>query len=437
MALQLEYFDVSNIVLGNQTMFEDGTLTLDHDRLREHLMEDDHFEDITLHVAHPGDSLRVINVVDVVEPRCRLGIGDHNYPGFLSFPQTVGEGRTAVMRGAAVVEVSKPVPGESIYWREAFFDMTETCKGFGPFSDLANLIIEVKPAKAIREDDRPPLNVFEGTAEAVSLNRAIRAAGLKASVFMASAAADSIPDEIVKFELPSERNPDLTGVVYLYQLSIPNLYGEIVPGGGAIGGPAHLPTLIHPNEILDGALVLGWNAIACMRELTYIVQNHPIISDLYERSGKDLEFLGVVLFANGDTPESKERLTGHATTLARLLNPDGAVINYAGGGHPCVDTMMVCQKLENIGIPTTVLSMEMAPDPSDAGFVHFVREADAIVSTGNYEECFDFADVESVIGGTALLNSDFSPNGPFSYPLSGLLGSTNQFGFTNIRARTH
>lgn len=437
MALQLEFFDVSNIVLGNQTMFEDGTLTLDHDRLREHLMEDDHSEDITLHVAHPGDSLRVINVVDVVEPRCRLGIGDHDYPGFLSSQQTVGEGRTAVMRGAAVVEVSKPVPGESIYWREAFFDMTETCKGFSPFSDLANLIIEVKPAKSIREDDRPPLNVFEGTPEAVSLNRAIRAAGLKASVFMASAAADSIPDEIVNFELPLERNPDLPGVVYLYQLSIPYLYGEIVPGGGAIGGSAHLPTLVHPNEILDGALVLGWNAIACMRELTYIVQNHPIISDLYERSGTDLEFLGVVLFANGDTPESKERLTGHATTLARLLNPDGAVINYAGGGHPCVDTMMICQKLEKTGIPTTVLSMEMAPDPSDSGFVHFVREADAIVSTGNYEECFEFHDVESVIGGTALLNSDSSPYGPFSYPLSGLLGSTNQFGFTNIRARTH
>jgi hypothetical protein len=113
------------------------------------------------------------------------------------------------------------------------------------------------------------------------------------------------------------------------------------------------------------------------------------------------------------------------------------VINYAGGGHPCVDTMMVCQKLEKTGIPTTVLSMEMAPDPSDSGFVHFVREADAIVSTGNYEECFEFPDVESVIGGTALLNSDSSPNGPFSYPLSGLLGSTNQFGFTNIRARTH
>jgi len=437
MALQLEYFDVTDIVLGDRTVLEGGTLVVDQDRLRAHLMEDDHFEDVSLHVAHPGDSLRVINAVDAVEPRCRLGNGDHDFPGFLSAPQTVGDGRTAVLRGAAVVEVSEPVPGESTYWREAFFDMTDSCNGFSPFSDLANLVIEVTPVKSIREDERPPLNVFEGTPEAVSLNRAIRMAGLKASVFMASAAEGSESNEVATFDLPSRRNTDLPGIVYLYQLAIPYLYGEIVPGGGAIGGPAHLPTLIHPNEILDGALVCGWNAIACMRELTYVAQNHPIISDLYERSGKDLEFLGVVLFANGDTRESKDRLTGHATTLARLLNPDGAVINYAGGGHPCVDTMMICQKLEESGIPTTVLSMEMAPNPSDSGFVHFVREADAIVSTGNYEESYDFPEVKSVLGGTALLNSDSSPNGPFSYPLSGLLGSTNQFGFTNMTARSH
>ena len=99
--------------------------------------------------------------------------------------------------------------------------------------------------------------------------------------------------------------------------------------------------------------------------------------------------------------------------------------------------MMICQKLENSGIPTTVLSMEMAPNPSDSGFVHFVREADAIVSTGNYEESYDFPEVKSVVGGAALLNSESSPNGPFSYPLSGLLGSTNQFGFTNMTARSH
>jgi sarcosine reductase len=436
MPLELKYYDVSKIEFGEKTYLDGNLLIINHDELRAQLLEDDHFEDVTLHLAHPGDSLRVINVVDAVEPRCRLGGGNSDFPGFLSAPQTVGGGRTAVLRGTAVVEVSEPVPGESTYWREAFFDMTDSCSGFSPFSDLANLVIDIKPAKHIRDDNRPPLNVFEGTPEAVSLNRAIRSAGLKASVYMASAAAECTPDEVATFDLSPRSNPDLPGVVYLYQLAIPYLYGEIEPGGGAIGGSAHLPTMIHPNEILDGALVCGWNAIACMRELTYVVQNHPIIHDLYERSGKDLEFLGVVLFANGDTRESKERLTGHATTLARLLNPDGALINYAGGGHPCVDTMMICQKLENSGIPTTVLSMEMAPNPSDSGFVHFVREADSIISTGNYEESFNFPQVDAVIGGASLLNAESSPNGPFAYPLSGLLGSTNQFGFTNITARS-
>tara|TARA_B100000029_G_scaffold516495_1_gene630257 strand:+ start:2684 stop:3997 length:1314 start_codon:yes stop_codon:yes gene_type:complete len=437
MTLELAYFDIEEIVFGDRTHLEGCTLVVDHDTLRSQLLEDEHFDDVTLHLAHPGDDTRIINAVDAVEPRCRLGKGEHNFPGFLSPPRTVGVGRTAVMRGAAVVEVSAPVPGESTYWREAFFDMTESGAGYSPFSNLANLVLEITPSKSIREDSRPPLNVFEGTPEAVALNRAIRMAGMKASVFMASAAEGATPDDVNVLELPKTRNPDLPGVVYLYQLAIPYLYGEIVPGGGAIGGPAHLPTPIHPNEILDGALVCGWNAIACMRELTYIAQNHPIINDLYERDGKDLQFLGVVIFANGDTPDAKERLTGHATTLAKLFNPDGAIINYAGGGHPCVDTMMICQKLESAAIPTTVMSMEMAPDPSDSGFVHFVREADAIVSTGNYEESLDFPRVESVIGGTELLNSKSDPAGPFSYPLSGLLASTNQFGYTNVTARSH
>ncbi|GIS89930.1 hypothetical protein CM1200mP19_2610 [bacterium] len=75
--------------------------------------------------------------------------------------------------------------------------------------------------------------------------------------------------------------------------------------------------------------------------------------------------------------------------------------------------MMICQKLEESGIPTTVLSMEMAPNPSDSGFVHFVREADAIVSTGNYEESYDFPEVKSVLEGLRCSTRTPVPTGHF------------------------
>ncbi len=102
-----------------------------------------------------------------------------------------------------------------------------------------------------------------------------------------------------------------------------------------------------------------------------------------------------------------------------------------------MDTMMVCQKLERRGVTTTVLSMEMAPNPEDSGFVHFVREADAIVSTGNYEERIEYPEVARVIGGDKLISSDDPPGGPFEKPLSAVLGSTNQFGLTSIRGEEY
>ena len=46
----------------------------------------------------------------------------------------------------------------------------------------------------------------------------------------------------------------------------PVLYGQNVPG--------MVPTLLHPNEVLDGALTSPFPALNVQ---TYQVQNHPII----------------------------------------------------------------------------------------------------------------------------------------------------------------
>ena len=344
-----------------------------------------------------------------------------------------GEGRTNRLEGMAVLETSEPIPGEPIYWREAIVDMAEPGSVFSPFSGLVNVVLSFTPRPELMASTATPDNLFEGTPGAFEYNRAMRVAGLTAAVFLAKATDGLEPDSVEVFGLESHDRTGQPGVVYLYQLAIPYIYGEIAPGAGAIGGSAHLPTVIHPNELLDGAMVCGWNAIACMRELTYLVQNHAVVLDLYRRHGSDLDFRGVVLFTNGDTTETKERLANHAANLAETLGAEAAVINYAGGGHPCVDAMMVCQMLETRGIPTTMLMMEMAPNPADSGFVHYLPEADAIVSTGNYEEKADFAAVGRVIGGDTILVSGEAASGPLTLPLSHVLGSTNQFGDTTIR----
>src|SRR5207302_182921 len=99
-----------------------------------------------------------------------------------------------------------------------------------------------------------------------------------------------------------------------------------------------------------------------------------------------------------------------------------------GGGHPIVDVMMTCEKLEKRGVKTTLLLMEMAVNPEDSGHVHYVRQADAIVSTGNYEQIVQVGKMSRVLGGTHILESGDDAAGSFSVALRNVLGSTSQFG---------
>ena len=435
--LDIGSFDVHDVRAGSETAFAGGMLTIDVEELEERLADDAAFASVRVEIVRPGDSVRVINAIDAVEPRVKIEPAGADFSGMLTAPRQVGAGVTHALAGMAVVETALPVPGEPVYWREAIFDMAGTAAKYSPFSELINVVISCEPTRDLLDSAGRPHNLFEGTPEAVEYNKAVRLAGLEAARYLAGTTRGQQPDRVDTFDLAPLPHRDLPAVVYLYQLAIPYLHGEIAPGAGAIGGAAHLPTPIHPNELLDGALVCGWNAIACMRELTYTVQNHAIIEDLYVRHGQDLDFRGVVLFTNGDTRASKERLANHAAGLAIMMGAEGALINYAGGGHPAVDAMMICRNLEQSGVRTKMLSMEMAANPGESGFVHFVPEADAIVSTGNYEEMVSFDAVERVIGGDSLIGIEGDPAGAFEAPLAVVLVSTHQFGHTRIRGKEY
>ena len=435
--LNLGSFRVTDVRAGSATALAGGVLTVDLDELEGMLSDDPNFAAVSVRIVRPGDPVRVINAIDAVEPRIKVDPAGADFSGLLTTPRLVGLGTTHALKGVAVVETALPVPGEPRYWREAIFDMAGPTAKYSPLSDLFNVVVSCEPTRALLESRDRPTNVFEGTPEAVEYNKAVRLAGLRAATYLAETTLGQEPERVDTYDLAPAPVNGLPAVVYLYQLAIPFLHGEIAPGAGAIGGAAHLPTPIHPNELLDGALVCGWNAIACMRELTYTVQNHPIIEDLYARHGRDVDFRGVVLFTNGDTRAAKERLANHAANLAIMMGAEGALINYAGGGHPAVDAMMICRNLERRGVTTTMLSMEMAANPGESGFVHFVPEADAIVSTGNYEETVPFEPVEQVIGGDAMIQIEGDPAGAFEAPLAIVMASTHQFGGTHIRGEEY
>jgi glycine reductase len=215
-------------------------------------------------------------------------------------------------------------------------------------------------------------------------------------------------------------DPALPRVAYSCQVLFHLLYGE------ALGWQ---PTFLHPNEFLDGVLVNTHNTVASTRDATYVLQNHPVIHELYRLHGKELNFFGVLVYrAQIRSLVDKERTTGYAAKLLRMAGVDGLLMTWTGSGNPGVDTMLLCQNCEQQGITTTIINVEMARTPEDTGFVHFVPEADAIVSAGNYETSIVLPQMEKVIGGTRIMGADLEASGSLPVSLRYLHGSTNVMG---------
>src|SRR5581483_8009584 len=118
MRLEMATYTVRDVQLGGPTRLSNGTLHVDSDELRRLVLEGGDFADCAVDVVRPGDEVRLIHVMDAVEPRYKPG-DVSAFPGFLGLPRTAGEGRTHRLGGMAVVSVGEAVAGEPTYWREA------------------------------------------------------------------------------------------------------------------------------------------------------------------------------------------------------------------------------------------------------------------------------------------------------------------------------
>ena len=84
-----------------------------------------------------------------------------------------------------------------------------------------------------------------------------------------------------------------------------------------------LPTVVHPNEILDGAIVRGFMG---RHATTYAIQNHPVVRALYAQHAHTLWFGGVVLtVAQATEPERVRSACLAAGLVAHVLGADGAL----------------------------------------------------------------------------------------------------------------
>ncbi len=377
MRLELDLTYIKDVRFGTRTEIDGRVLNIDRDALVQLLEQEPLFDLVEVELARPGESCRIIHVLDVYEPRCK--INGANFPGALDDFAPVGEGRTCALKNVSVIVSTR----QSARARSVI-DMRGPAAELSPFGKLHNVIIIPHPKDGADPDE---------------YRLAAKKAGLKAAAHLGAAAKDLAPDETQVYELPPlalNRGPEhLPRVAYVFPIHShqhPTHQKETVFYGSNIQG--FMPTIVHPNEILDGALIFSYSA------LTYFAQNHPVIHELYRRHGHDLWFCGVVATVAPMTMAEKERNTALAARLAReVLGADGIIATKIGGGAVDTDLMMIYARAEELGMKAALIIMERYPD---TGITFVPPGVDALVTPGLTRDPITVPAMERVVGGTTI-----------------------------------
>jgi glycine reductase len=423
MRLELASYQVNRLEFAERTQLKDGVLSINRAELAAILSEADPIRGVDVALAHPGDQTRIVHLLDTIEPRCKVAGHGRMFPGLLGPPDTVGSGQTHRLRGMALMVTARPphpVTG-LLQPREGIVDMSGPAAPYSPFSETANLVVNFHAAAGV---------------DNAEFDHALRLASLRAAEYLAGVTRDLSPNELQTFEL-TETNPSLPRIVYLYQAQSQGIFSDTYLYGKAIQDM--VPTLIHPNEVMDGALVSGNYVYACFKNPTYLHCNNPVIKELYAGHGQTLTFAGVVFYRGHNyTQAEKQRAANYAAKLAHQLRADGVILTGEGGGNSAIDMLLALQECERLGIKTTVISYELGgPEGQDFPLVHIVPEAGAIVSTGSIDRTLTVPPLPNVLGGEQFIDTGLPATEGRDLSFDYLYGIADQLGAGRMMAQAY
>jgi glycine reductase complex component B subunit alpha and beta len=383
--LERAVFEAADVVWSEEPHWRSGELGLNLEKLAARASKDRNIANVRVDVARPGDPLRLVNVLDVVEPQVKSDLPEATFPGAAGRLAVAGQGRTTRVSGVAVVSCAEFLPSDDPSARDiqnAVIDMAGPGASYTPWSETTNVVLTY---------GRNPLSPL------VDVDAAIRKATLEAAKGIAEVALGQEPSRLETLGPIDPCDEDLPSVALILQLGGESPLYDTFFYGTTIR--ERLPMIVEPTEVLDGSIVAGAYHWAALRNPTYCYQTNRLILELVSAHGRRLDFRGVVITrAYFMSAEDKWRNALLAAKLATQLGADGAILTTDAGGNSHTDTMLTCRACEQLGVRTVVLTSEMG------GLTDYVPEADAIVSTGNAEEFVSEWTPDAVIGGSQLVD---------------------------------
>ncbi len=423
MELNLALHQINEIRFAAATALEGTTLGVNREELRRLALADHVLSDVEFEIVRPGESCRAGPVFDIIEPRAKAPGSSPDFPGILGPPLTAGIGTTHVLQGAAVTVLRERSPGDSRGSTGYVLEMSGPPSESSHYGSLCHLVVIPHTRQGL-----------PGFAQ----QKAYRLAGLKIAVHLARVAFDHIPVASQKLGAALPATGSLEGiprVAYVGQIFSrqrkPEQEERILYGADTDG---MLPTVLHPDEWLDGAVVPSYHTSLGGAE-TYFYQNHPVITELYRRHrANELNFVGTVATVASANNFDRERNCRFAANLVQwALKADSAILTKFGGGVPHTDMAETARLLECMGVKTAVQVTNEARDRRvESALLFNFPEVNAIVCIGGRNTSWQVPRVNRVLAATSELAELLS--GPLEIESLNVVGVANQQGASRLRA---
>ena len=428
MRLELGKIYIKDIQFASESKIENNVLYVNKDELRKAIWDDEAIVSVEFDIAKPGESVRITPVKDVIEPRVKVEGRGGIFPGVLSKVDTVGEGKTIALKGMAVVTT-----GKIVGFQEGIVDMTGPGAEYTPFSKLNNLVIIAEPAEGVKQHEH---------------EKAVRYIGFKAAKYLGELARNLQPEETKVYETKPlleqiAEYPNLPKVGYVYMLQTQGLLHDTYVYG--VDAKQIVPTILYPTEIMDGAIVSGNCVSACDKNPTYVHLNNGVIEELYEKHGKEINFLGVIITNENVYLADKERSSNWTAKFTKYLGLDAAIVSQEGFGNPDTDLIMNCKKIETEGVKTVIVTDEYAgQNGASQSLADADPKADAVVTGGNANQLITLPKLDKVIGHIDVVNviaggnhDSLKEDGTIEVEIQAITGATNETGFGYLTAKTY
>jgi len=388
MRLEMAEFPVRQIRLGGVYGYQDGTLEVDRDDLTRLVLRDRRIHEASFETVSPGENVRITGIRDVVEPRVKIGGEAQVFPGTIGPVESVGSGVTHRLSGITVLATAAyegTIRAGTGVQRSAILDMSGPGAEASRFSKFVHLVLIMR--------------LKEGLGE-LEAHSAIQKAEFEVARMLAEVTRELTPEKVQSYELNEAARPSPR--VVLIQGCLTDAQ-QAHSGVSYYGLPIResLATLIHPNELLDGAVTVNTTRGVAYSPTTWDWQNHPLALGLYrEQAAGRLSFAGVILERIAfDTFHGKEVMAHNTAQLAAQLGADAALVTWIGSGNAFVEVMLTIRACERRGIKTTLVTYEYGgKDGVDSPLLYYVPEANAVVSTGSRDRWIELPEAEKIVG---------------------------------------